>query len=78
MPYKKVAELKKGRNEGADQHEQSLLHIRNAEHAYLELVDLHGYKKIDCVDNKNKLRDIEDIQEDIYDFVKDILSDNVN
>ena len=27
---------------------------------------------------KNKLRDIEDIQEDIYDLVKDILSDNVN
>ncbi len=78
MPYKKVAELKKGRSEKADQHEQSLLHIRNAEHAYLELVDLHGYKKIDCVDNKNKLRDIEDIQEDIYDLVKDILSDNVN
>ena len=68
--------MKKGRTESADQHEQSLLHIRNAEHAYLELAELHDYKKIDCVDNKNKLRDIEDIQEDVYMIVKDNLSNN--
>ena len=66
MPYKKVAELKKGRIEPADQHEASTLHIRNAEHAYLELAELHGYKTIECVDSKNKLRDIEDIHEDVY------------
>ena len=70
MPYKKEAELKKGRKEPADQHEVSMLHIRNAEHAYLELAELHNYKKINCVDKKNKLRDIEDIQEEIYELVK--------
>ena len=48
VPYKKVAELKSGRREPADQQE------------------LHNYKKIDCVDKKGKLRDIEDIQEDMY------------
>lgn len=66
VPYKKVAELKNGRREPADQHESSPIHIRNAEKAYLELVELHNYKKIDCVDKKGKLRDIEDIQEDMY------------
>ena len=66
VPYKKVAELRNGRSEPADQHEANPIHIRNAEKAYLELAELHGYKKISCVDKKGKLRDIEDIQEDIY------------
>ena len=40
VPYKKVAELRAGRDEPADQHEASPLHIRNAEHAYLELAEI--------------------------------------
>ena len=66
VPYKKVAELRSGRRELPDQHESNPIHIRNAEKAYLELVELHNYKKIDCVDKKGKLRDILEIQEDIY------------
>lgn len=69
VPYKKVTELRRGRVEPADQHESNPLHIRNAEHAYLELAELHDYKKINCLDKKNKLRDIEDIQEDVYNLV---------
>lgn len=69
VPYKKVAELRNGRVEPSDQHEANPLHIRNAEHAYLELVELHDYKKINCIDKKGKLRDIEDIQEDVYKIV---------
>ena len=66
VPYKKVIELNGGRREPADQHESNPIHIRNAEKAYLELAELHGYKKISCVDKKGKLRDIEEIQEEIY------------
>jgi len=73
VPYRKVAELRKGRIEPADQHEASSLYIRNAEHAYLELAELHGYKNINCIDKKNKLRDIEDIHEEIYKIVKKTL-----
>ena len=69
VPYKKVAELRAGREEPADQHEASPLHIRNAEHAYLELAKIHDYKRIDCVDKKGKMRNIEDIHEDVYDIV---------
>jgi dTMP kinase len=69
VPYKKVAELRAGRDEPADQHEASPLHIRNAEHAYLELAEIHDYKKIECVDKKGKMRDIEDIHEDVYKIV---------
>ncbi|HIS18824.1 MAG TPA: hypothetical protein IAC02_09490 [Candidatus Coprovivens excrementavium] len=74
VPYKKVAELKRGRVEPADQHESNPLHIRNAEHAYLELAELHNYKKIDCVDKKGKLKDIEEVQEQVYEIVKKELS----
>lgn len=72
MPYKKVVELKRGRSESDDQHESSSLHIRNAEAAYLELAELHNYKKITCVLKDNKLRDIMDIHEEIYNIVKDL------
>lgn len=71
MPYKMVAELKKGRPEPSDQHESSLLHIRNAEQAYLELAEIHNYKKIDCVDKKGKLRDVLDIHEDVFNIITD-------
>ena len=63
MPYKRIAELKKGRED------VNLIYVRNAEQAYLELVDLHGYKKIDCTDKKDKLRDMLEIHEDIYKLV---------
>lgn len=73
VPYKKVVELKGGRREPADQHEASTIHIRNAEQAYLELAELHEYKKINCVDKKGKLRDIENIQEEVFSIVSNEL-----
>lgn len=73
MPYEKTVELKKGRVEAADQVESSPIYLKNAERAYLELAKLHDYKTINCVDKKKKLRDIEDIQEDVYKLVKDTL-----
>ena len=66
VPYKKVVELRGSRSEFPDQHEVSPIHLRNAEKAYLELAELHDYKKITCVDKKGKLRDVLEIQEDIY------------
>lgn len=74
VPYKKVAELKAGRPEPADQHEASPLHIRNAEAAYLELAEIHDYKKIDCIDKKGKMRDIQEINDEVYNQVKDVLN----
>lgn len=69
MPYKKAAELKKGRHESLDQHESSELHLKNAENAYLELADIHHYETIKCVDRKNNLRPIEEIHEEIYKII---------
>ena len=69
MPYKNVVELKNGRPEPEDQNEANPLHIKNAEKTYLELAEIHNYKTIKCTDKKGKLRDIEDIQKDVYDTV---------
>lgn len=69
MPYKKVAELRNDRSEPGDQHEANPIHIRNAEHAYLELAKIHNYRQVKCVDSKGKLRDIESIQEDVFKIV---------
>ena len=65
MPYKKVLELKSGRL-GTDGHESNPLHIRNSINAYLELAKIHNYIIIDCVTKDNKLKDIEDINNEIY------------
>ena len=68
MPYKMVLELKKGRI-GHDQHEDSLLHLKTSEEAYLELADIMQQNVVNCAP-KNKLRDIMDIHEEIYNIVK--------
>lgn len=67
MPYKKVLELKRGRI-GTDSHENSLTYLKTSEEAYLELAELNRHQIITCV-NKDRLRDILDIHEEIYKIV---------
>ncbi|MDD4706071.1 MAG: hypothetical protein PHS24_02505 [Bacilli bacterium] len=69
MPYQYAMELKKNREEISDQHEASIEHLINAEKAYLELADLYGFYKVNCVEN-NSIRTKEDIHEEIYSLVK--------
>lgn len=67
MPLKKVLELKKGRMYD-DSHESSISYLKTSEEAYLELTELKQYHKIECLE-KDKLRDILDIHEEIYNIV---------
>lgn len=71
MPYQYALELKKQRQEIPDQHEANQEHLINAENAYLELAELYGFCRINCVEN-NKIRTIEDIHEEVYTLVKRI------
>ena len=71
MPYKKVVELKRGRI-GTDEHESSLSYLKTSEEAYLELASMNNHQIIKCV-NGDKLRDILDIHEEIYNIVNDKL-----
>ena len=70
MPYEKVKELKAIRGNDGDQHENSPIHIKNAESAYLELADIYDFKTIKCTTKDLKLRRIEDIHDEIYDIIK--------
>ena len=67
MPLKKVLELKKGRMYD-DSHESSISYLKTSEEAYLELTEIKNYHKIECLE-KDKLRDILDIHEEIYNIV---------
>lgn len=74
MPYEKSKELRRGRIEESDLVESSPIYLKNSERSYLELAELHNYKKVDCVGKKKQLRDIEDIQEEVYNIVVEELS----
>ena len=54
-----------------DEVEKSEEHLRNAEKAYIELSELYNWDKIECVKD-GKLRSIDDINDEIYNIVKDI------
>lgn len=68
MPYQYAVELKNNRQEAPDQHEANQEHLINAEKAYLELADLYGFSKVNCVKN-SKIRTKEDIHEEVYSLV---------
>ena len=67
MPYEYSKNLQKNREE-LDEHEKSSENIINAENAYLELSEIYDFLKIECIQD-NKLRTIEDISNEIYKIV---------
>ena len=69
VPYDAALELKKNREEKADQHEVSKEHLVNAEHAYFELADLYKFDIINCAPD-NKMRSIKSINEELYSKVE--------
>ena len=69
MPYEYECELKKNRKY-LDQNELDKNHLINAEKAYLEISDKYNFKIIECVKD-NKIRTIEDINDEIYNYVKE-------
>ena len=67
VPYDFSKELMKTR-EHLDINEKSEEHLKNAEKAYIELSELYNWSKIECISD-NKLRTIEDINDEIYNIV---------
>ncbi len=68
MPYEFAKELKKNRK-FLDEHEKDDLHLKHAEKAYLELVDLYNFIYINCILD-NKIRSVDDINEEIIRVLK--------
>ena len=64
MPYEYSLVLKSARSEALDELEKSKEHLIAAERAYLELVELYGFDKIECV-RDGEIRSIEDINDEL-------------
>ena len=75
MPYEVSRELKKGREEIPDEHEASKEHLLQAEESYVEIANIYGFKTINCNDG-NSPRKIEDINEELYVYVKGLICSN--
>jgi len=73
MPYDISLSLKQNREEKLDEHERNRNHLINAEKAYLEISSIYDFEKIDCF-KEAEIRTIDDINEQIYQFVKSKLS----
>ena len=78
MPPKYAFELMKNRENKftheaqKDIHESDKNHIIDSYNAACEVADKYSWTKIECVEN-NKLRTIEEIHEDIFKIVKEII-----
>lgn len=73
MPYDCSMKLRKERGEAPDQLERSLVHIKHAEQAYLELANIYQFHTISCHYRK-KVKSIEEISKEVLDYVKEHLS----
>lgn len=74
MPYQYTIELRNKRAEAADGAEKDIEHLKNAEATYSLMSRKYNYNIIHCVKG-DKIRTIEDINEDIYSLVKERLKD---
>ena len=71
VPYTYAVELKKNR-ESLDQHETNEEYLKNSEIAYIELSEMYNWKHINCIKD-NKIRTIEDINEEIISCLNEYL-----
>jgi dTMP kinase len=71
VPYETTLELRRNRKD-TDEHEKSVEHLKAAEESYIELSELYNWKNINCVKD-SKIRDIEDINNDILNIIKEEL-----
>ena len=72
LPYDYACELKKNREETPDEAESNKDYLQKGERAYLELAEIYKYDIIECVSN-NKIRTIEDINEELYNKIVDVI-----
>ena len=70
VPYEYNVILSKNRDY-LDDVEKSEEHLKNAEKAYIELSELYNWDKVECIKD-GSIRSIEDINEEIYNIVKEI------
>ncbi len=75
MPYQVAQELNKNRCGKPDGHESNPEHLKNAERAYLELINRYNWKVVHCTLNNDmgSLKTRAKIHEEVCGYVKDVL-----
>lgn len=71
MPLEGANILREGRG-NLDEHEKSLDNQINAINTYLELVELYGFDKINCMKN-DTIKSREEVHEEVYKLVKKMI-----
>jgi len=74
MPYDDSRFLRENRDESLDQLESNEEHLKRAENAYQELAQTYHWKTIECAKD-HVVRTIEDIHEEIYQYMKQVLKE---
>ena len=72
MPFLESLKLKEGREEKLDQNEEDKEHLLNAEIAYKELAEKYNFKIIECT-YEGRIKSIDEIQNELYYYVKSLL-----
>ena len=72
VPYNVAQEIKKGREEVGDQHENDIEYLKRAEATYLMLKELYGFDIVECVSDRG-IRTKEDISEEVLDKTMSLL-----
>ena len=72
MPYQYTIELRNKRNEAADGAEKDVNHLKNAEATYSLMAERYNYNIVYCIKD-DKIRTIEDINNEVYNIVKNKL-----
>lgn len=70
VPFEYVKKLKDNRKQ-LDEHEKDDKFSKKSIDTYLELTNLYNWNKIECIKDNN-LRNIEDINEEIMNIIKDV------
>ncbi len=68
VPYEYTLELLKNRTV-LDEHEKDSLYLKRSEEAYIELSELYGWDRVECV-TSGKLKTINEINEEIMEIIK--------
>ncbi len=69
LAFSEILKEKRSETEEEDEHENNKAYRKNVEQAYLEVAKRHNYHILSCIKD-NKIRTIEDIHEELYQYVR--------
>ena len=72
MPVASAQMLRNQRKEKLDEVESDLKHLQNSEKAYLELSEIYDFIKIDCANEDDSIKTIDEIAKNVIDIYENL------